>query len=462
MPLRFRVTPLLVVLSAILPLGAPAVAAETVPISVDSVSRVAVDGLSSLPQAERQRQQEQAPLMELANDVAADIADRDQFLGAELDRMNMTLKIHWHGPVPAALAKKASGSVGRLRIVPAKHSAAEMRNAISRLVDELRLIGMTRIRVEQNLEASSLDVQVSHLPGQVSSGSARSASDRVSAVLQSVADRTGITISTQQVAADVVPTNRYYDASPFYGGASVRNDLSSNNYCTAGWPMHATGDPNAHYLLYAAHCAAFQDGKTVYVPTNQGTAIGRSDFIQYLFWNGPYHYDLAVVRLSAGLTGGTRLWTTPASTSFPIGGYGQLGLIYNAEYCNSPSQITPTCGVYPRTQTTVYDPGVWGPNPVTFIKVTGPNASALSTITPSRPLGSLWCQGDSGGPIHYWGVDGRAYAGGIMSGAYANSLTETRGAWWNPSVKVQCFGTGLASVVATAVQLINGLAINHT
>lgn len=210
--------------------------------------------------------------------------------------------------------------------------------------------------------------------------------------------------------------------------------------------MHATGDPNAWYLLTNAHCGNFVNGYTF--TTGAGSALGTSDFVQYLY-SPSTSYDLAVIRIGSSDKSGNRFYTTGSYGSQGVGGYAAGGIIMNATYCISGvgswknGKTTPNCNLYSvaQFQDCQNYPGgkcVW----LIAFKTTDGSTSS--------------CHGDSGGPIYYYSSNGAAIAAGVQTSNYPYDPTSNT----SPGSS-SCYMWSGVSVVATAVNTIPGLAINN-
>ena len=390
----------------------------------------------------------QAPLMDLANQTTTEFSASAAWAGLELDPPSHAVKLYWVGtPTPDLSVFLASNP--DLELVPGKFGLA----AVKAAADEIGALNPTLhleiagISVANN--GDGLAVQAVGAPS-LSDVSKSTDNSQLMSTLRQVAARHGVGIATKPVVigSDSVPGGalaygRQTDTSPFWGSAVA---LSSNNdYCSTGFGMHATGDPNAWFLLLNAHCAGFVNGHPF--TTGSGGGLGTSDFIGLLY-NSSVSYDLGVIRMYPGATSGAAFYTTGETGYRYVNGYAGGGMIMNATYCVSgvgsylSGQPTPNCNLLTTQQ---------------YKDCTNyPGGKCVWLIGGKTTNGAIsYCHGDSSGPIYYTDGSGATIAAGLATAIYPqNPATSTA------SGPANCYMWFGSSVVATAVKGVPGLAVN--
>ncbi|KAB2345182.1 chymotrypsin family serine protease [Actinomadura rudentiformis] len=146
--------------------------------------------------------------------------------------------LHWKGDVPAAM-KTAMSTASRLapvRVVPAKHSKADLRAAITPLYEYMKKHpGGPVHSVGIRQDGSSIEV-----------GSAASDLRTVATDLP----KTSIPVKVVRKAAPK-SASRLEDTAPYWGGARIWNPAKKLN-CTSGFGVKNSNGTG--FLLTAAHC----------------------------------------------------------------------------------------------------------------------------------------------------------------------------------------------------------------
>lgn len=305
---------------------------------------------------------------------------------------------------------------------PAKHSAEQLQQVAERLALLLHPTGA--VSIELATDGSGL---------QVKTGNLHRAPAAIVAAVRTLSATTGVDIGSSAkdltvhlVGTDPLPiTSRDADNSPYKAGAVTRTAAGG---CTDGFSMYATGS-TARFMLTAAHCSGFLDGQTV--TNGAGNYMGTTDFIHELYDQTP-SYDLGVIRLGSGQTNVGRMFTTDTNT-VPIVGYAANGIPAGGNYCISAAVGVPNCNLISGAQDFV---------------VTSGAPRGWYVITMTTKAGAIACHGDSGGPIYYSNSAGYI-AAGIVSMGYGSGNS------------AGCYDNIGVSVVASAINRINGLALVH-
>ncbi|HEX8095805.1 trypsin-like serine protease [Jatrophihabitans sp.] len=315
----------------------------------------------------------------------------------------------------SALSARARSAGISLVFRPAKHSVKQLQQVTERLALLLHPTGA--FSIELATDGSGLRVK---------SGNLDRAPAAVLAAVRHLSATTGVAIASASQVEAVHLASRDADTSPYYGGAVT---VVGNLGCTDGFSMYATGS-TARFMLTAAHCSNFLDGQAVY--TGAGSYMGTTDFIHELYDQTP-SYDMGVIRLSGGQSNDGRIYNTDTN-SVPIVGYAANGIPSGGNYCLSGAVSTPNCNLISGAQD--------------FVSAGGPRAWWVVTMTiKAGATGPIMCKGDSGGPIYYSNSSGYI-AAGIVSVGYGPTGST-------------CFNAIGASVVASAINRINGLALVH-
>lgn len=218
------------------------------------------------------------------------------------------------------------------------------------------------------------------------------------------------------------------------GGGALTNDGSA--MCTDAFGMQAGA--SYQYVLSAAHCSGFLDGKSIY--NGQNVYMGFTDYVNELF--DVSGYDLSLIRLKPDTVSSSRFYATPpvpaaGFASRLVVGYDGGGILtgVNANYCASGATLGVHCNVYAQNQQVVCVPGAR----CIYAVIVNSNNTSVAVV----------CRGDSGGPIyfHQSGMSSNnVTAAGVVSGAYI-------------APGANCGWQGWISVVASAVNTIPGLQI---
>ncbi|GIG55631.1 hypothetical protein Lfu02_00030 [Longispora fulva] len=417
---------------ALLALAAPAAATTPSPAPTAGKSQPdRIIGAESLSVDEQARQRVQEPLLTLNNRLhdLAGKAYEAQFAGSLVETRTNTLTVYWAGPVPAELARLGGSA---LLIKPARFSRQQLMAAAQQVMPDTALTGTAAAAGEVELAVDGSGITVS--TGDLASAArgARPATAPETALLNRVAAtraRTGIPINIGSATPGTpgVDDTRHADNSPYWAGAEI--DLLGGS-CTSGFSMYATGAPSTRFTLTAAHCPGYSDG--VSVTNGAGSPMGTSDFVHILNGSGT-PYDLGVVRLSSGKSNAPYIYIyeDSASGGIPVTGYATAGIPSGGNYCVH-GMTGVNCNLLSGGQ-------LWHCEPGHCFWTIAMNALNSNSMT--------WCRGDSGGPIYYW-TGGTVVASGVVS--------------WSNHELGDCSLTGGASVVATAVGMVPGLAVVTT
>jgi hypothetical protein len=169
--------------------------------------------------------------------AAADAIGSDGYGGAYAAPENRELRLYWHGPMPAAVAKvvEAQRQIVPVRVLPAKYSKKLLDAEVQRIGAEVRAAGLNVAEVGPKTDGSGVLVLMR------SKGSAPSA--RASSALRSVSVDIEIDDAADRASALLSKNRR--DDKPLYQ-AGARTDE-----CTTGFAVWRQG---RSMLLSAAHC----------------------------------------------------------------------------------------------------------------------------------------------------------------------------------------------------------------
>jgi hypothetical protein len=389
-----------------------------------------VVGIESLSPADQARQRAQAPLLDLLNRIhdLAPTAYDAQFAGAQVDAENRTLTVHWAGAVPAELARLradlAEGTV--LSIKPARFSQGQLMAATQRVMPHGQSTGI----VELAVDGSGITVVAGDLPA-VARGAKRATAAESTLLRRIAAVRSAgvpVTLAAARPGTAQPDATRHADTSPYWAGAVM--NVGGHN-CTSGFSMYASAIPSTRFTLTAAHCSSYSDG--VQATNGAGARMGQSDFVGILYWT--HSYDLGVVRLDAGKSNAPRIYVGEASSEghINVSGYASAGIPAGGHYCVH-GMTGVNCNLRSGGQQ--------------WVCSLGPRCVWTIAMNSWDGVNMTWCRGDSGGPIYYWTGGGTVIASGVVS--------------WSNHELGNCSLTGGASVVATAVGLVNGLRVVTT
>lgn len=355
----------------------------------------------------------QAPYLALNDEIPAALgSSASELSGTRIDVPNRRFYIYLAGEPPTSidpLRVRAQGNGISLIVQRSNYSQKQLMTVVSQLAAELASTMPAGYNIALAVDGSGLTL---NYPGTNLSSSATSAVD-------SVAHASGVPIALHSGASMFYPASRQADTSPFYGGAATSTTAGG---CTDGFSMYATGN-NARFMLSAAHCSNYADGVETY--TGAGLDMGATDFVQELYNTSPY-YDLSVIRLSSRNSNSGRIYTS-STGSIPIAGYASNGIPSGGNYCISGSVGVPNCNIISGGQ---------------IFNVPPDAPHGYYAIYVSSKAGAIICHGDSGGPIYY--SNSGYIAAGVVSAV---------------NVTTGCGNAGAVSVVASAINRINGLAL---
>lgn len=210
-----------------------------------------------------------------------------------------------------------------------------------------------------------------------------------------------------------VETGRYYDTSPFYGGNNVRfSSTNGANGCSTGFAWVAS---SVTYLVTASHCARSTSGSRNTV--SRYLSGGSTSTIGTVTWTSGgtsgttsgRRGDLAMVKLSSGLSASARVFTGTYNTSTSVVVKGRQSLPQGWKGSNLRSSGS---GPY-------YGNGDGEINPdwVSLVNQTikYSNGQTYTSLSFAEHASSCFGGGDSGGAM-YVTVSGGANGVGIISG----------------------------------------------
>jgi hypothetical protein len=348
-------------------------------------------------------------LADLVRARAGDAAPGTGLSGIVVDPRADSAQIYWHGAVPAWLADQA-GAARRARMAvdirSAPYTAAELAGEIDRMT---RMPLATKALTSANrrvLTASPLPdgtgiaVTVSGLPTGTTVDQAR---QLVPALSSSV---------PLQVSFDgTVPTARFYDFWPWWGGAYIENGVGCSD------AFGVTGNNGAStYMLTAAHCGTgtWTTGTVVLngTPTNRtlGATIPGRDL----------NHDAEAILTAAPHPSGAGVYygsginppNGDLGTNNGLSVGGAAGNTIGDLICTDGSFTGTVCGVRVGSvgATVVYDPPENGVGRTTGM------------VNAQLPGVAIVGNGDSGGPIFALRTsDSRAIARGVISGEQLGS-----------------------------------------
>jgi streptogrisin D len=222
----------------------------------------------------------QAPLA-AASDRIQQLVDARRlsgFAGTELD--GDTLVLYWHGAVPAVLGQ-ALGQIRRevpVQVRPARYSLATL------LAEARRLLGAYSEGAVKLTSAGPLD-DYSGL--EVGVDPSTPASTR-----RAIRSKVPVVLVDQ---AQAVPASRWFDSSPFWGGAAIAR--TGNVACSTAFGARKSN--GAEVMISARHCGVNQTWRTagggvLYGTSNAGNHAGLDAMLlggqnyQGYIYVGPY------------------------------------------------------------------------------------------------------------------------------------------------------------------------------
>lgn len=228
-----------------------------------------------------QRMLAQAPLAAASDRIQELVEARrlSGFAGTEL--AGDTLVLYWHGAVPAVLSQ----TVGQIRrevrvqVRAARYSLATLVAEARRLLSAYSDGAVTLTSAGPLDDYSGLQVGVDPT---TSASARRTIRSKVPVV---IVDR-----------APAVPASRWYDTSPFWGGAAIKN-AAGDVYCSTAFGARKSN--GTEVMISARHCGVNQDwytggGGLFYGTSNRGNnagldamLLGGTNYAGYIYV-GPY------------------------------------------------------------------------------------------------------------------------------------------------------------------------------
>lgn len=271
-------------------------------------------------------------------------------------------------------------------------------------------------------------VSAAHLQAGAVTGDPTAAIDAPSLADLDVIDG-AITVPFAATVTTTVPasTSRYYDSSPYKGGAAIKMRYSSSvwSLCSSGFAWTPPSGTTGQYLLTASHCAMNGDGvakSVVHRFLSDGTTSKIGDVI-YRSGNGNGTVsgrkgDVAVIKLSTGTsspqvyTGTYNTTTTKVSGTAVVLPAGWTRSSYSALYNsgasgmaeNGPGQIDPD-----RVTKTNYT--------MTYLdsSLNLARNQKFTNLTVAEHSSKCFAKGDSGGAVYILDQSGLRPVG-IVSG----------------------------------------------
>ncbi|MGV9321189.1 DNRLRE domain-containing protein [Streptomyces sp. NPDC003660] len=202
--------------------------------------------------------------------------------------------------------------------------------------------------------------------------------------------------------------NRYNDTSPYYGGARIYSQLSTNSavWCTAGFPWRYSGK---WYMVTAGHCTS---GNGAVLNPSQSDYIGPVVRDNWKNGHGSvklagqnyYSGDLALYRINSDSSATPRIYKggKTSSSSRYVTDYWRRWAQEGDKVCTGGMMTGEKCGwKVTDTQVTIHYSG---------------GTTARNMVAAKKTSGSCTIKGDSGGPVYTVDSDGDARAKGIISG----------------------------------------------
>ncbi|MBT2401327.1 S1 family peptidase [Streptomyces sp. ISL-100] len=202
--------------------------------------------------------------------------------------------------------------------------------------------------------------------------------------------------------------DRYYDTSPYYGGARFHSYLTTNSatWCTAGFPWPQDGK---WYMLTAGHCTTGNGAAMKWNDTDFIGGVVRDNWSNSkgsvrLSCQDCYSGHLSLDRVEGPSSASARIYKggKRSTMSRPVHDIWWRSVQSGDQLCTGGMMTGERCG--------------W--------KVTGTKATvkytsgaiARNVVTAEKTSSACVQKGDSGGPTYTVDGSGRAYAKGIISG----------------------------------------------
>jgi hypothetical protein len=299
---------------------------------------------------------------------------------------NRAILLYWQGNVPASV-RAVIDDVAKTTPVdvrPARYNLAEMSAVTKQLLTSNDPKRTSIAEVWPNVDGSGITV--------------RAVGGRLDSTAASVASSSRVAVTVESVAGRPVPTSRFNDSAPYYGGARW-GYANSNPFCSTGWPVWRNGRT---MMLTAAHCAP--SGAQAYDGGNDYMGLTRDrwenlDSMLIDVSSGPFMFDGDIYSN----------WTKPI--------VGVTTVYYGSWLCTSGAKSGVICSMQvTKTGAAYTSGGVWvypsyratkvGTGPVSGEGDSGGPVFALDTDTSRvRAVGIItageygtntWCQGDQG------------------------------------------------------------------
>ncbi len=267
-----------------------------------------------------------------------------------------SLEVYWQGKVPAAVQREidATAKTADVRVLPARHSHAELQATMDRLVAATDSKPTTMTEVELNRDASG--VTVSAVGGVLDPSAA-------AAVQQTRTLSSAVPVTVRAVSGRPGGSGRQNDSSPYYGGARWGD-------CSTAFAVRKSG---FQAMLTAGHCA----------PAGTGTALdGGGDYMGSIRDLWPRIDSVLIQTLSA-----PRMFDGPYDSNWTKAVVGSLTVYDGNWLCSSGSFSGVLCSMTVANANTAYTMDSSGRyiQPAFRVQKVG--------------SGPVWGQGDSGGPV---------------------------------------------------------------
>lgn len=242
---RRRRRPILVALAALLlPLTAAPARATAAPPAASTIATPGKSTAALAPGADAALSRRQDALESFRGrlDAATAAVKAAGFGSYEYDLPHETVLVHWHGPVPKAVADVGrSAAVGGVTVtfLPAPYSATQLLSEQQRLAD-LSLAGKLPVRftmIGPRTDAGGLEVGVP--PG--------TAARMTSGVI-----RSSVALRFYDAAPVKPVVSRWEDIEPYWGGGGIGDQDPNGDACSTAFAV--TTSSGAPGMVTAAHC----------------------------------------------------------------------------------------------------------------------------------------------------------------------------------------------------------------